>query len=331
MADFAVQFRTAVSGAGSPQDQKELGQAVQEFQRLCEDYLYLENLNGASLRRNYPPQYQIVENRSRGCCRRRASSERNRLGLGDGPLLRLREVFENDVGVRVFSTVLPSRVAGVFSLYGGIGRLHRCERPPSRGTAAVVNGPRIWSFSNEPLSVRDSHVGHQQACPRFREVRRRLCSLSAHAGCWSPRRFNELSRAADGKVTAAEVCRVAHYYFVSVEAMMLRLEELRLLPGGTWDRLRDRGFKVREAQAQLGLLPYSSNDRLLPLSYQFLAVRAYEEGNLTEGELVRLLRVDRVSARQTVQRLTHLLHLLDEGVVESLPVDLAINISGQDS
>ena len=145
------------------------------------------------------------------------------------------------------------------------------------------------------------------------------------------RRFNELSRAADGKVTSGEVCRVAHYYFVSVEAMMLRLEELRLLPGGTWDRLRDRGFKVREAQAQLGLLPYSSNDRLLPLSYQFLAVRAYEEGNLTEGELVRLLRADRVSARQTVQRLTHLLHLLDEGEVASLPVDLAINISDQDS
>ena len=46
------------------------------------------------------------------------------------------------------------------------------------------------------------------------------------------RRFNQ-TRAIDGSVTAADICRMAHYYFVSVEAMALRLEELRLLPGGT--------------------------------------------------------------------------------------------------
>ena len=143
------------------------------------------------------------------------------------------------------------------------------------------------------------------------------------------RRFNDLSRAADGRVTVADVCRLAHYYFVSVEAMMLRLEDLRLLPGGTWDRLRDRGFKVREAQAELGLSPRSSDDRVLPLRYQLLAVRAYEEGSLTEGELARLLWVDRVSARRIVQELTHPIHLLSEGEVGSLPVDLASSISGQ--
>ena len=331
MADFAVQFRTAVAGAGSPQEQKELGQAVQEFQRLCEDYLYLENLNGASLRRNYPPQYQIGRTAPEDAAEDVASSERNRLGLGDGPLLRLREVLENDVGVRVFSTELPSRVAGVFSyteeLGGCIAVNARHPEERRRWSMAHEYGHFLTSRFQSEIAM----LGTNRRVPvseRFADAFAR-CMLMPAVGL--RRRFNELSRAADGKVTAAEVCRVAHYYFVSVEAMMLRLEELRLLPGGTWDRLRDRGFKVREAQAQLGLLPYSSNDRLLPLSYQFLAVRAYEEGNLTEGELVRLLRADRVSARQTVQRLTHLLHLLDEGEVESLPVDLAINISGQDS
>ena len=88
MADFAVQFRTAAAGAGSPQDQKDLGQAVQEFQRLCEDYLYLENLSGASLRRNYPPQYQIGRTAPEDAAEDVASSERNCLGLGDGPLLK---------------------------------------------------------------------------------------------------------------------------------------------------------------------------------------------------------------------------------------------------
>ena len=137
------------------------------------------------------------------------------------------------------------------------------------------------------------------------------------------RRFNEVARLAAGKVTAAEVSRVAHYYFVSVEAMMLRLEELRLLPRGTWDRLRDRGFKVREAQEQLRLTPHPHADQQLPIRYQFLAVRSYQEGNLTEGELSRLLRVDRVQARGIVQKLTHPLHVLEGGDVASLSVDLA--------
>ena len=142
-------------------------------------------------------------------------------------------------------------------------------------------------------------------------------------------RFNEIARAFEGRVTAAEVCRIAHYYFVSVEAMMLRLEELQLLPRGAWERLRDRGFKVREAQEELGLIPHRYDANPLPVRYQLLAVRSYEEGNLTEGELARLLRTDRVSARGIVQRLTHPLYLLDEGSIASLSIDLASDVSGQ--
>ncbi|MDE2717835.1 MAG: hypothetical protein OXI33_12610, partial [Chloroflexota bacterium] len=62
---------------------------------------------------------------------------------------------------------------------------------------------------------------------------------------------------------------------------------------------------------------------------QLLAVRAYEEGSLTEGELARLLRVDRVSARRIVQELTHPIHLLSEGEVGSLSIDLASSIVRQ--
>ena len=112
--------------------------------------------------------------------------------------------------------------------------------------------------------------------------------------------------------------------------MMLRLEELRLLPGGTWERLRDRGFKVREAQKQLGLSPHPRDERGLPLRYQYLAVRAYEEERLTEGELARLLRVNRVAARRLIQELTQSLLLHDEGQVASYSIDLARNVSGVD-
>ena len=76
---------------------------------------------------------------------------------------------------------------------------------------------------------------------------------------------------------------------------------------------------MREAQEQLGLAPHPHDDAPLPLRYQFLAVQAHVEGDLTEGELCRVLRQDRLSVRETVQNLTHSFHLLHEGDLMSIP------------
>ena len=53
---------------------------------------------------------------------------------------------------------------------------------------------------------------------------------------------------------------------------------------------------------------------------------AFEAGELSEGELARYLRTDRVSARQTIQRLTNAVFLLDEGGLASLPIDMSSDI-----
>ena len=66
IADFAVQFRR--SAGGGDETDAETAAAVEEFRRLCEDYLYLENLSGAPLRRNYPPQYSTDGTSPGECC-----------------------------------------------------------------------------------------------------------------------------------------------------------------------------------------------------------------------------------------------------------------------
>lgn len=329
LSDFAVQFRTAIGAAGSRQAQEDMAQAVQEFQRLCEDFLYLENANGTPLRQSYMPEYPVNTASPEDAAEDVASAERNRLGLGDGPVLNLREVLEDDVAMRVFSMKLPSRVAGIFSYTQELGGCIavNAQHPEER---------RRWSMAHEYGHFLTSRFHSEiSILGAYRRVPAHERFADSFAGCFLMpaaglrRRFNEISRAASGEVTVADVCRIAHYYFVSTEAVTLRLEELRLLPGGTWDRLRDRGFRVREPQEQLGLSRRSDGDHLLPLRYQLLAICSYEEGQLTEGELARLLRVDRVSARRAVQRLTHTPHLRDEGDLESLPIDLASSLLGQ--
>ena len=331
VANFAVQFRTAVAKAGSKDIQREMEQGVQEFQRLSDDYAYLESLNGVPSAGTYPTPYPIEGMNPEDAAEDVAYAERNRLGLGDGPVLNLREIFENDIGLRIFYISLPSRVAGIFAYTKELGGCIAVN-------AAHPEEKRRWSMAHEyghfltnrfrsEISILPSY-GRVPASERFADALARSF-LMPTAGL--RRRFNEMSRLSGGKITAAEVCRIAHYYFVSVEAMMLRLEELKLLPGGTWERLLDRGFKVREAQEQLGLAPHPHDDERLPIRYQFLAVRAYQEEKLTEGELARLLGIDRVQARQVVQRLTHLPYDLDEGKVGTLSIDLAISIDRQDS
>jgi len=100
------------------------------------------------------------------------------------------------------------------------------------------------------------------------------------------------------------------------------------LPSGTWDRLGDSGFKVREAQTILELEPHPRANHLLPLRYQYLAVEAYQRGDLTEGQLARFLRVDRVEARQLVQALTNYHEVSESGKIANVSVNLAHNISG---
>jgi Zn-dependent peptidase ImmA (M78 family)/transcriptional regulator with XRE-family HTH domain len=324
--EFAIQFRAAIAQAG--RHQTELARAIQEFQQLCEDYLELEQLCGAPLTRNYPPPYPIEGISPEEAAEDIASAERNRLGLGDGPVLRLREILESDIGLRIVYPRLPSHIAGMFAYterLGGciaINAMHPEER-------------QRWSLGHEY-----SHFLTNRFRPEvsvmfvYERVPASERFADAFAGTFLmpsnglKRRFHELSRLRQGKITPAELCRLAHYYFVSVEALTRQLESLHLLPSGTWDRLRDSGFKVREAQTILELEPHPRANHLLPLRYQYLAVEAYQRGDLTEGQLARFLRVDRVEARRLVQALTNYHDVSESGKIANVSVNLAHNIGG---
>lgn len=135
------------------------------------------------------------------------------------------------------------------------------------------------------------------------------------------RRFNALHETREGHPTVADLCTLADLYFVSAEALTRRLEELRLIPSGTWDRLQIRGFRVREAQRLLGLPLRASDDRLLPARYQYLALEAFERGDLSEGQFARFLRLDRLSARELAATLAGETTVSDEGVTNRVALD----------
>jgi hypothetical protein len=78
--------------------------------------------------------------------------------------------------------------------------------------------------------------------------------------------------------------------------MCRRLEELKLLPGGTWDSLKDRGFSGETIRAVLGDRP-KTDELVVPPRLWMLAAEAYRRDMLTEGQLAQMLHMDRVEVR----------------------------------
>jgi hypothetical protein len=82
------------------------------------------------------------------------------------------------------------------------------------------------------------------------------------------------------------------------------MEELSLLPAGTWESLKDRGFSGRLASEVLGDAALHVQQQVIPPRLWLLVSEAHDRGLLSEGQLAGLLRVDRVEIRSMLDLVT---------------------------
>lgn len=323
---FVVQFRAA-RGVSRETDTKRDADAS-TFQGLCEDYIELERLLEAPLPRRYPAPYDIASTDPERAAAEVAGSERNRLGLGDGPIGEIWGVLEAEVGLRIFAPRFASRAAGMFvyaEAWGGciaVNGNHPEER--RRWTVAHEYAHFLVDRGRPEITVLPSYRRVPEA-ERFADAFARVFLMPEDG---LTRHFNAMKRAKSGPVTPADVLALCHRYRVSFSAMTLRLEELRLLPGGTWDKLRDAGFKPDAARGLVEVPRLVPELPTLPWRYQLLAVQAHERGLLSEEQLMRFLRSDRVGARRLIQQLTEAAPDYDAGAWHQVPLDLNAVLAG---
>jgi len=82
--------------------------------------------------------------------------------------------------------------------------------------------------------------------------------------------------------------------------MTLRLEKLGLIPKGSSENLKESHFSPMKAAHLLDLSPQPETSQPYPQRYKFLAVRAIDQGKITQVQLARFLRCDIVTARQII-------------------------------
>ncbi|MCH8881426.1 MAG: helix-turn-helix domain-containing protein [Planctomycetes bacterium] len=292
-------LRAVVDPASVPQE--EMNDAIAELEHFAEDYRELERLLDAKLTIANPPTVSLPKRGSLADFGEDAAiRERERLGLGNQPILNLRQVLESDVGLRVFYGGLPSKIAGMFAYTAELGfcvfinRKHPSER--RRATLAHEYGHALCDRHKPGIDYINAQ-GRKPASERFAEAFGLGFLMPASS---VRRKFHEIT-ASTGDFQVADLCRLSIYYWVSVQAMTLRLEELGLIAKGSWNLLAERGFKPRKASEDLGLAHrHAKSDDPYPQRYMFLAVQAFRTGKISEGQLSKFLRCDPVGAREIV-------------------------------
>jgi Zn-dependent peptidase ImmA (M78 family) len=249
--------------------------------------------------RNYPPLYQYKGMNIEPAAEGLAIAERHRLGLGDGPIPVLRNLLEQHVGLRIF--YLPLEPSSKYSeIYAYNETLGGClainsQHPEERCRLSLAHGyAHFLADRYRPRVLMEDQYQRVPESERFAHSFATYFLMPTQA---LKQRFNAMYQE-KGRVTPADLVKLAHYYGVSLQAMIYRLEEMRLIPSGIWEKLKEKGFRVKEARQQLGLAEFPAQRDKLPLGYQRLAVLAYNQEEISEGQLAHFLQTDRLEARQ---------------------------------
>jgi Zn-dependent peptidase ImmA (M78 family)/transcriptional regulator with XRE-family HTH domain len=323
---FISQFRSARVSGGKIDDVT-INRDLETFKRLCEDYLRLESIANSPLARRYPDQYDTSGVRPEIAAEEVATSERNRLGIGDGPIGDIWRLLESDVGIRIFAPVFESRnLAGLFAFTEELG------------ACVAVNGNhpeerRRWTLAHEYAHFLSDRYRAEVTVlldyQRVPESERFADAFARHflmpsAGVM--RRFHAMKRAKDQKITPADVMALSSQYDVSFQSMIFRLEELRLLSPGTWNRLKSHHSTAGVIPVPLEVAESRPWRSLAPARYELLAITAYEGGDLSEGELARYLRTDRVTARERAHAIGNT-EIFESGEWGSLSLELNLALT----
>ena len=261
----------------------------------------LENLLGATRTRNYPPARPLLPGDVRLQAENDAIELRQWLGLGLAPVRDVVSLLELDIGVRVYVRPLDSEVSGLFAYDECVGAciLLNASHPRERQAQTAVHelghltsrrqAPDVCRFDRQDDTREEQYAN---AFGRAFLTPARTVSV----------RFQDVTAGAS-RLTRRHVILLAYAFGVSREAIVRRLEEIRLVKRGTWGWFEANGGitneQAREVLRELGVDPDGlDGQRALSLRLGLLAAEAQRQELLSEGQLARLLHLGRVELRK---------------------------------
>jgi Zn-dependent peptidase ImmA (M78 family)/DNA-binding XRE family transcriptional regulator len=294
--DLAPRFRRM---AGSDEAAVE---AAELMANLAKAEVELENLLRIKRVQNYPPERPLLPGDVKAQAEQDATELRQRLGLGAGPVANIVTVLEMELGVRIYVRRIDGRISGVFAYDDALGACMLLNANHPRERRNQSGGHETGHLIS---TRRQPEVLHQDETENSREER--YANAFARAFLTPARavlqKFQEVTAGSD-RLTRRHVIILAQFFGVSREAMVRRLEELGSVKPGTWDWfVANGGITDEQARQVLGdlIVPdveKTEADRPTTLRLNLLAYEAHKRGLMSEGQLARLLHLDRVELRE---------------------------------
>jgi Zn-dependent peptidase ImmA (M78 family)/DNA-binding XRE family transcriptional regulator len=297
--DLVPRFRKLTGG-----ETDEIQGAVQMLGDLARAEVELENLLGVKRVRNYPPERPLLPGDVREQAEHDALELRQRLGLGMGPIQDIVALLELDMGVRVYARRLPTKISGLFAYDEALGAciLLNANHPRARRTQTGAHE------AGHLLIRQAAEVFEEAAIENTREERYattfgRVLLTPARA---VKEKFSDITAGAS-QLTRRHVISLTHFFGVSREAMVRRLEELRLVKPKAWEWFEKNGGITDEQERQvLGDVDRSDPvkaeaDKPTTFRLNQLACEAWRRELMSESQLARLLRLSLVEMREILQ------------------------------
>lgn len=291
---FQVQFRAAYKRR---QADEKINSFIDEFEEACRDYLELEQIVNGRSYSNYPVEYKLDNRNIDQVAESIAIRERNRLGLGDSPIPMLRDILEQDVGLRIFYFEMPSNYSEMYNyneFLGGCMAINT-NHPEVRRRWSMSHGyAHFLTHRKELVLDNEKKHGRIQRNEQFADAFAKYFLMPTNS---IMKKYDDIKNSKE-RFTIADIFIVSHYYGVSPEALTRRLEELKLIELGTWEDLKSKGLRVREIQNKLNIADLPQRKDKYPVRYQYLALYAFEKALISEGQFANFMGISRLEARE---------------------------------
>jgi Zn-dependent peptidase ImmA (M78 family) len=213
--------------------------------------------------------------------------------------LHLDDRFEIEAGLRIFYLDrLPAKLAAFLLWSDEIGACVaiNADHPAEKQRWSLVHETGHLLRDLEAGDVLDDSGSRSRSEEVFPE---RFATELLMPAVGVQKRFADKCRA--GRFTPVDLYSLARHFEVSFQAMTLRLEDLRLLPRGSYEKITKSQIRPKDLARHEAEPRAVAPRRKLPVRYVALAVSAYDQELLSEGELAEYLDTDIADARRIFQ------------------------------
>lgn len=221
---------------------------------------------------------------------------RKQHGFGKGPIGHIDWILEKEFGFRVYFDELDSTIKGLYAFNCKLGPCILINSLNSRDELLMASAHELGHFIG--TRVQSKTNGHDYHCSaNSEEMYANAFADEFILPAESMKLALEHYRRARVKFSYDNMYDLAKIWNVSIDLLCRRLENLKYVNKGTFDRLRKNRScqNIRTNSSMVNRVRYQFRSRL-----NLLIAEAFDQGKISEGELVDRLGLDRISLRDLI-------------------------------